>query len=275
MTERAANGEAVVDELNQVWTSVLEAGNGLTDPEWELPTDCPGWTVRDQVSHLIGIERMLLGDPAPPALVELPAHVKHPFGEINEAWIEARRGVPGQEVLSEFADTTYRRLMALRSMRPEEFDVVGWSPAGDVPYREFMETRVLDTWAHEQDIRKAVGRPGGRNRAGERITLDRCARAMPYVVGKKVAPPEGTSVLFVVTGILGRRLPVVVAGGRASVTDEEPSAPTVTLTMDQEPFARIGLGRVSGTGLLDAGVVTLDGDADLGRTVLAAMPFMI
>ena len=37
----------------------------LSEPEWERMTDCPGWTVRDNVSHVIGTERGLLGDAAP------------------------------------------------------------------------------------------------------------------------------------------------------------------------------------------------------------------
>ncbi len=191
--------------------------------------------MKDNLSHLIGIERMLLGDPSPPALAEMPGHVRNPFGEINEAWVEARRSVPGSEVLAEFVDTTNRRIDALVAMSAEQFDTVGWSPVGDVPYREFMDTRVLDTWAHEQDIRRALDRPGGRNGAGERVVLDRCEQTMPYVVGKRVAPPDGTSVLFAVNGVMGRRVLVLVDGGRASLGPRSPTEPpTVTLTMDQE-----------------------------------------
>ena len=52
-------------------------------------TDCPGWTVRDQVSHLIGIERILLGDPSPPAPDPLPGHVSGEVAAMNEASIDA------------------------------------------------------------------------------------------------------------------------------------------------------------------------------------------
>ena len=85
-----------------MWTSIAAACEQLSDDSGTLPTDCPGWTVKDHLSHLIGIERMLLGDPSPPSLTEVPAHVRNPFGEINEAWVEARRPVPGSEVLAEF-----------------------------------------------------------------------------------------------------------------------------------------------------------------------------
>ena len=162
-------------------------------------------------------------------------------------------------------------------MPPAKFDEVGWSPVGEVPYREFMETRVLDSWAHEQDIRRALGRPGGRNGVGEATTLDRCARAMPFVVGKRVAPPDGTSVLFVVDRGHGQegehpggRGPGV-AGAAPAATEE----PTVTLTMDQEAFWRLGFGRVEPARVLATGEVRIEGDMALGHRVLESMAFMI
>ena len=206
----------------------------------------------------------------------MPPHVRNSFGELNEAWVEARRSVTGSEVLAEFVDTTNRRMDALTAMTAEEFDTVGWSPAGEVPYRDFMATRVLDTWTHEQDIRRAVGRPGGRNGAGEQVVLDRCEATMPYVVGKKVGPPDGTSVLFSVTGVMGRHILVTVDGGRAAAAPVPPTTPpTVTLTMAQDEFWRRCYGRVGSAELGPTDAVTIEGDEALGRQVLGAMAFMI
>jgi hypothetical protein len=147
---------------------------------------------------------------------------------------------------------------------------------GDVPYREFMATRVIDTWAHEQDMRRALGRAGGRNGAGEQVVLDRCAETMPYVVGKVVAPPDGTSVLFVVTGAMGRQVLVAVHQRRASPSPGPPAVPpTVTLTMDQEVFWRRCYGRLGPDESATDGPVAIEGDLDLGRRVLAGMAFMI
>jgi uncharacterized protein (TIGR03083 family) len=194
---------------------------------------------------------------------------------MNEAWIESRRQTPGPEVLAEFVEVTTRRLAELRGFPPEKFDEIGWSPIGQVPYRDFMDTRLLDSWTHEQDVRHALDRPGGRNGAGETLVLDKCAGAMSFVVGKKVGPPDGTSVLFELNGALGRSVPVVVEAGRAHLRAELPSEPTVTLAMDQEAFWRLGLGRVSADEVLGAGLAALSGDTALGQQVLASMNFMI
>ncbi len=110
------------------------------------------------VSHLIGVESLLLGLPAPPPVQA--AHVRNPLGAGIEGWVAQRRGRSPAEVLDEFRRVTAARLAALDAMSDEQWEAVGPSPAGEVPYREFMEIRVMDNWVHEQDIRRAVGRPG-------------------------------------------------------------------------------------------------------------------
>jgi uncharacterized protein (TIGR03083 family) len=262
--------------MTQVWASVIGVCEQIRGAQWDLDTDCPGWTVKDQLAHLIGIERLLLGDPPPPPLREVPEHVTNAFGEMNEAWVDERRRTSGTQVLAELVETTNRRIDALRAMPKEKFDEIGPSPVGEVPYREFMQTRILDTWAHEQDIRRAVGRPGGRNGVGEATTLDRCQRTMPYVVGKRVAPPDGTTILFAVVGVMGRQIGVAVSGGRAEpVTLGPDEEATVTLSMDQEAFWRLGFGRVAPARLLANGQVQVSGDMAVGHKVLESMAFMI
>lgn len=274
MSDQASGDEPVIAQLAEVWSSIADACGGLGADQWALDTGCPGWTVKDQVSHLVGTERMLLGDPSPQPIAEVPPHVRNTIGELNEPWIVARRATSGADVLAEFMATVDRRLHALAALSAADFDRVGWSPIGQVPYRDFMTTRVLDCWTHEQDIRSAVDRPGGRDGAGETVVLDRCAAAMPFVVGKKVGPPDGTTVLFVVTGPLGRRVGVAVAGGRAAPTDDF-GDPAVTLTMNEETFWRLGFGRVAAHDALAAGGVVIEGDQSMGRRVVDSMAFMI
>ena len=275
MTGSTDGEEAVIESLREVWASVANACRELDESRWALPTDCPGWSVRDQISHLIGVERTLLGDPMPQPVSEVRPYIKNPIGALNESWIEVRRDKPGPEVLAEFVDVTDQRLAALRAFPPAKFDEVGWSPIGQVPYREFMGTRVLDSWAHEQDVRRALDRPGGRNGAGETLVLERCAGAMAYVAGKKVKPPEGSTILFEVSGESGRQVPVTMEGGRARVAPEVPTDPTVTLTMDQETFWRLGFGRTTAAEVLACGQVDVVGDVALGHRVLESMSFMI
>lgn len=263
--------EPVLSALAEVWGSTVAACEGIPGDAWDRPTDCPGWTVRDQISHLVGIERALLGEAPPAAAGARPPHVRNDFAAANELWVAARRDVPGPEVLDELRAVTGRRLAALAEMSDERFEEVGWSPVGQVPYRTFMEVRVFDCWVHEQDVRRALGRPGGLGGAGEAVTLDRMAAAMGYVVGRKVAPPDGTAVVWHLDGSGAREVAVVVDGGRGRVPAAVPAEPTVALSLSTTTFWRLACGRTSAEEVLGGGEVTTTGDLPLGRRVLEAM----
>jgi uncharacterized protein (TIGR03083 family) len=267
--------ESVVAILDEEWSAIDTLAQGLADEEWELPSECPGWTVRDVLSHLIGIERVLLGEAAPPPLTELPPHVENEVGARNEAWVAPRRSRPGPEVLQEFQQVTARRIADLRSWPQSRFDEIGPSPVGEVPYREFMHVRVMDSWVHEQDIRVATGRPGHDSGPAAQLSIDRLCAAMSFVVGKQAGTPEGASVRFDLRGPLSRRIDVVVRDGRAKAGVELDGQPTASLDMDVEVFWRLTCGRVDGKAALLAGLVDIGGDDGLASRVLDAMAFMI
>ena len=74
--------------------------------------------------------------------------------------------------------------------------------------------------------------------------------------------------MFSLSGPLARDLVIAVDGGRASLVDPAPAAPTVTIATDTETFARLAAGRIH------EGDVTFVGDADLGQRVVAHMNYL-
>jgi len=266
--------EPIVNVLAEAWDAIVELGNVLDAGEWDMPSECPGWTVRDVLSHMVGTERSLLGDPVP-APLSTPSHVHNEVGARNEGWVQSMRTLTGPEVLSAFAEVTSRRLVELRSWPSSRFEEVGPSPVGMVPYREFMRVRVMDCWIHEQDMRVATARPGHREGPAATLAIDRLASAMPFIVGKKAKAPDGSSVRFELTGSEPRRLDVAVLGGRAAMADAPESDPTAEVRMDLEVFWRLGCGRVTGEAARNAGLVELRGDIELAEQVVDTMAFMI
>jgi uncharacterized protein (TIGR03083 family) len=267
--------EPVISILADEWETIVTLGQGLGDEEWELPSECPGWTVRDVLSHLIGIERTLLGDAAPPPLNELPRHVENEVGARNEAWVAPRRSRPGREILHEFHEVAARRVAQLRSWPRSRFDDIGPSPVGDVPYREFMHVRVMDSWVHEQDIRVATGRPGHESGPAAELSLDRLCSGVPFIVGKQAGAPDGAAVRFELRGSLPRRIDVMVRDGRAKAVSVPDEQVTTSLDMAVEVFWRLTCGRVDGKAARLAGLVEVGGDTELGSRVLDSMAFMI
>ncbi|MEO5838561.1 MAG: maleylpyruvate isomerase family mycothiol-dependent enzyme [Acidimicrobiales bacterium] len=266
--------EESIPLLNACWASISELAASITPAEWDLATECPGWSVRDNVSHLIAIERRLLGLPGDPALSKYPPYVKNNIGKFNEDAIALRRDRPGTEVLAEFNDITAQRSRMLEAMTTEDFDRVGWSPIGEVPYRQFMMVRLFDCWAHEQDMRRAVGRPGHLTGPVVDAVMAWHRRSLGFVVGKKAGAPDNSIVAFSVTGPTAAHYVVEVRDRRAAVVDD-PSAPaTATLTLDTETFNALLCGRWTADDAMVRHKLVLHGDTTLAASVAGAMAYV-
>ena len=266
--------EESIPLLSACWASISELCASITPAEWEIPTDCPGWSVRDNVSHLIAIERRLLGLPNDPPLAEYPAYVKNEIGRFNEDAIELRRHRPGAEVLAEFNDVTAQRVRMLTDMSTEDFDKMGWSPIGDVPYRRFMIVRLFDCWVHEQDIRRAVARPGHLSGpvVDEAMAMHR--GVLGFIVGKKAGAPDGSVVAFSVTGPTVAHYLVEMRDRRAAVVDGASATATATLTCDTETYNALLCGRWTADDTLARGRLQLDGDLELATAVASSMGYV-
>lgn len=262
--------DATVAALDAVFDSIVDLAAGLRPDEWALPTACPGWSVKDNLSHVIGTEAMLLGRPEPDVVLpdDLP-HVRNDIGRFNEKWIESYRPRPDAEVLADLRAVIAERRAALAGMDQAAFDADSFTPAGPDTYGRFMRIRVMDTWFHEQDIREAVGRPGHVEGPAVEAMLDEITAAVGYLVGKKAAAPAGSSVRFELTGPTARRIDVAVED-RARVVDAIEGEPTATLTVPMLTFTRL----VGGRGA-DPASVDVAGDRALGEAVVANLAYMI
>lgn len=262
--------DPVVELLESVWDSIARLGADLSNEQWDMPTECPGWSVRDQVSHIIGLERMLAGEnPDPPAT----EGGLEGIAAFNEGQIAPRRSRPGAEVLAEMNDICARRLEMLRTLPSEKWDEVGFTPTGDAPYRTFMHIRVFDCWAHEQDMHRALGIPGHLSGPVVQHCLDWHTRNMGFVVGKKAGAPERSTVVFAVDGDANGPRGVAVTDGRAKPTAPADN-PTVTVHTDVDTYNALCCGRTDPAGALAAGLVSLEGDRELGERVVIALPYV-
>ena len=265
---------AVIAALHDVWDRLDSLLAGLDDADWKRPTCLPGWNVQAIAAHLIGTENMLLGVSLPPLAVTAATHphVRNDIGGFNEAWVEALSSEPPADVLARFRDDVAKRKEALAAMTPEEWDKVGFTPAGQDTYGRFMQIRVFDQWMHELDIRDAIGLGGGDEGPAAEVGLDEMAMAMGYVVGKKAGAPQGSRVRLELTGPAGRAIDVEVAE-RAAVVEELSGPPTLTVTMPAGVFARLAGGRADPSTLRSQ--VTVDGDVELGERLIANLGYTI
>jgi uncharacterized protein (TIGR03083 family) len=265
--------EWIVDGLDQTWGALERLLDAEPPAAYDAPTACPGWSVRDVLSHLVGFELMMRGGPVPSHEGPWPAYVHNPIGEINEAFVEANRGRPGAEILEEFRTATGASLAALRALDDAAWDKVGWSPEGDRPYHRFQETRLLDSWIHLEDVRDALGRPTVTDEVGEEVVMNRFEAALPYIVGKKVGASDGTLVRFHLTGARARSVAIAVREGRAVSVAATDQVPTLEITTPTDLFWRRAAGRIDSDRFLTGSAVA--GDVELARALSESLRIMI
>lgn len=257
---------AAVDALEQTWRSTAAVCRELSDADWDKPTRCPGWSVKDQLSHLVGLERVLMGGPHPDHQPPDAAHIRDDVGRYMEVHVDVRRSVPPQEVLDEFEAMLEERIPQLREIAEAgdpEAPMAGPMGFGSKA-SSMLPIRVLDSWVHEQDIRHAVDKPGGYDSSAAQVVVDRFVAGLGMIVGKRAQAPEGAAVTFVIEGPIARTLTVRVKDGRAEVAEDgvTPVANTV-LQMSTETFVALLAGR---EGAADG--VKIEGDEDLGRRIV-------
>lgn len=262
-----------IDKLALVYSSVSDFGTGVTEDEWALQSQLPGWTVKDNLSHMVGTEAFMLGEPPITHTAPKVDWTRNPIGEANENEVDMRRPWTGARVLAEWNDVTTRRLAQLRGADDEYFDAPAMNPTGMGTLADFLHIRVMDLWVHEQDMRRVLGRPGHRGGPVAEHSIDRLIRTVPIVVGKRASTPEGATVLIRVTGGVNRVVATTVRDGRAHTSVDVPETTICDIDMDSDVFLQLATGRGDADDLADQCRVT--GDAAHARRVLTQFNMMI
>lgn len=237
----------------------------LAEDDWSRATDLPGWDVKAVVSHVAHLEGILGGAPGEHAEVGDAPHVRGPMGQFTEIGVLTRRETPPAEIVDQVRRYAAARHDALVAEPPTDptapapglFGAIGWDTA------RLLRNRPLDVWMHEQDVRRAVGRPGGMDSPGAEHATAYLLESLGFVLAKRAAAAPGTTLAAHVgdgpTTAYG-----VGEDGRGHLLAAVPADPTVTLRMGRETFIRLAGGR----GTVEPTAVAIDGDTDLGVRIV-------
>ena len=264
-----------VEHLGIVWRSIDELCRSFEPEHWNAQTDLPGWNVKDVVAHLCGSESFFLGRPLPEHDPGERDHVRNELGSVNEVVVDFRRSRSPQEVLEEFGAVTEERLLEIRALTEADLQVDTWTPVGPGTMRDLLATRVVDAWTHEQDIRRGTERPGHLDGPVPVAVTERLMQAMPYVIGKRAAAADGSTVSFEVGDPAVVTRSVGVQGGRARPLETAPGDPDVWFGVDIETFCCLTCGRWTPEQARVRGRLELRGDAVLGERVLNEINVML
>ncbi len=255
-----------------VWWQAVADFTGLLEqvpPEqWSTPTDLPGWDIHACAAHTAHLESVLAGGPEETLELDVPPHVTGLLGLYTEQGVVARRDRTPAELVDEIRTSTGRRHAQLLADPPTDgsakptviFGGVDWS------WERLLRNRPLDVWMHEQDVRRAGGRPGGLDSPAARHTADYLLESLGLVLAKRAAAPPGSTLVAEVEG----SVPVAFGvgdDGRGRRLPELPAGPTVRLTLGREAFVLLAGGRRTAGDVS----VLVAGDEELAARILAAM----
>ncbi|KOG35029.1 maleylpyruvate isomerase family mycothiol-dependent enzyme [Streptomyces resistomycificus] len=254
------------------WTHSIDAISELVQPlvegEWNRRTPCPGWSVRDVVSHVIGLDCEMLGDPRP--IHTLPRdlfHVTNEYQRYMEMQVDVRRHHTAPEMTSELEYVIIRRNRQLRNESRDPGHKVRGHVGTELTLEEAMRNHAFNVWVHEQDLRAALGRPGNLDSPGAHIARDVLLAALPRLVAEDAGAPRSSAIVIDVHGpVEFLRTIRVDIQGRGTLETAPALGPAATLTLDWETYVRLACGRVTPEAVADR--VKAEGDPQLTGAIL-------
>lgn len=258
--------------LVEVWWRAVDDFSTLLEEipgaDWSRPTDLPGWDVFALAAHTAHLEHLLAGGEHDDLDIGEVEHARGMMGRFTEQGVVARRGRTPDEVIRQLRESATARHTALLADPPVDpdapapgiFGAIGWS------IRTMLRNRPLDVWMHEQDARRAVGRPGHMDTPPAVHAVDYLIESFGLVLAKRAAAPFGTTAVLRVAGHPDRAFEVG-EDGRGRPLASPPESPSLTLSMDREAFICLAGGRRTPP----ADAVVVEGDVELGARVLASM----
>ena len=191
---------------------MLDLLRNLSASDWEAPTVCPGWSVKDVAAHLLGddIGRLSWGrdgyvNPAFAAgldIATLPGLVAA-IDRQNAVWVAGTRRI-SPRLLIELLETTGELTEAyFASLDMTALGMpVDWVGPEPAPVWLDVAREYTERWLHQQHIRDAVDKPGLKERRWLAPVLDAFVRGLPRVL-RDASWQDGTTLRLIISGDAG------------------------------------------------------------------------
>jgi len=259
LTRREAGGMSA-EELER-FIALIET---LSGDDWQQPTACTLWTVRDviahQGAHVLGFTGLgrFLGQLNPARLRPYRQRGMNALDAWNQSQVDLRRDLAPEALVAEIRDAAQASL-AGRDRIPGVLRAITLPLPGFDQPRSFgylfdvIYTR--DMWMHRLDISRATGRQMPLDAVYDGRTVALIVRDLALKAQRDL---KGRSALLDLAGAAGGRYRIGGAG-----------QPEAVISMDVLDFCVLTSGRSTAADALASGQVRLSGDTEFGRSVVA------
>jgi len=145
---------ALADDLRAETRELERLLDPLVPADWERPTPAEGWAVRDQISHLAYFDEQAALAATDPDAFRAGRDEAVARGEITETIAERYRSLDVAELHNWFRRSRAEMLDALLALDPST-RVPWYGP--DMSIASSLTARIMETWAHGQDVADALG----------------------------------------------------------------------------------------------------------------------
>jgi uncharacterized protein (TIGR03083 family) len=199
----------VVNLFPEILDRLLELLSNLEPREWERPTACEYWTVKDVAQHLLGGDVGILSRRRDGYALNDKAADWHELVALvdasNELWVSAARRM-SPALLCDLLRFTGDQVCSY--FRTWDLDQIGgavsWAGPEPAPVWLDLAREYTERWLHQQHIRQAVDRPGMLEPKYLAPVLATFVHAMPRAYSQ-VEAPQGTHITLTITGESGGR----------------------------------------------------------------------
>jgi uncharacterized protein (TIGR03083 family) len=254
----------------------MELYAALTPEQWQAPTVCAGWTVKDVASHLLDTDLRKLsagrdGYRRPPEkLFNGYEGLVTYLNDLNQDWVRATRRLSPAvlmelQALSGPQVVAYWHAIDMNAAAPYG---VAW--AGEETSLNWFDCarEYTERWHHQQQIRDAVGAKPLTGRKWLNPILETFAHALP-VAYRGIPAERGTRVAFEFTGDAGGTWTIEGTESGWKLYEDRGDGAAATVKTDDDTAWRIF---TKGIGQQEAKARTqVEGRADLGEPFLRAL----
>jgi len=266
----------LVDRLAPLHGQLIALLRSLSPTDWDRPTACALWSVRDLAAHLLDDDLRRLSSqrdrqPLPAgAAIESHAALVAFVTRMNGEWVAAARRL-SPRLLTDLLELTGPWVVdlfrSIDSAAPAHW-AVSW--AGEERSAHWFDVGrdYTERWLHQQQMRDAVGAPALTGREWLHPVLDLFVRALPNTF-REIVREEGTSLRLAITGPAGGEWTLRREAGDWRLYVGTASEPDATVTLSDDAAWRLfskGLAPEAARAR-----VRIDGDQALGATVLGAL----
>jgi uncharacterized protein (TIGR03083 family) len=269
----------LVDLFPGLHAELMSLLPGLRPDDWDRPTACALWSVRDIVAHLLdgALRRLSLGrdgrELRPDRPIGTYADLVAYLNRLNAEWVAAARRLSPRvlmDMLDLTADQLHTYFRSLDPHAPARFGVA-WAGEETSPNWFDIGREYTERWLHQQQIREAVEAPPLTARKWLYPTLDIFIRALPFTY-KEVQSEAGQSVRIEIQGEAGGVWTLVRAADGWRLFAGSASSPSATVSLSQEAAWKLFSKALSPEQARRS--VIIDGDLRLGQPMVGALAIM-